>query len=150
MAALKATIEGQKGIQRKLKRLKKKLGPRAFAAGAYAASVDVMRKAKRDTPVLSGDLQASGYVTLPETKVRGFVVEMGFGGKAEDYASFVHERTEIHHVKGKAKFLEGAMQAKRNTSLRTIGRVGRKALASGSKRPRRAAGIPVDPFGAFS
>lgn len=143
--AIKATIKGQDQVQRKLGQLRKKLGPQAFAAGMYAANVDIIRDAKRDAPVDSGTLRNSGYVTLPSDTSRGSVTEAGFGGKAAAYAPVVHERTEISHPKGKAKFFEGSIQANRRKSLRTIARAGRVALERG-RGPKQAPGIPVDPF----
>lgn len=66
-----------------------------------AAAEVILTRAQQLTPVDTGRLRASGY-----TKRRGTKVEIGF--KAP-YSLYVHERTDLHHTNGQAKFLETAM-----------------------------------------
>lgn len=97
--------------------------PKALASGMYEEAEGTMTLAKTLTPVKTGNLRGSGHVSLPE--INGPVVEltMGFGGPAGSgnhggetnaenvgYAVYVHERVELHHPVGQAKFLEAAFQ----------------------------------------
>jgi hypothetical protein len=62
----------------------------------------VLKEAKERTPVDTGFLRSSGEVEVAEDK-NSVIVKF----KAE-YALPVHERTEIEHANGEAKFLENA------------------------------------------
>lgn len=96
-------------------------GPKALAAGMYEEAEGTMTVAKTLTPVEFGNLRASGHVTLPEVTPSSIEVTLGFGGpagsgnqgetNAEDvgYAVYVHERVELKHPVGQAKFLESAV-----------------------------------------
>lgn len=68
-----------------------------------------MTKAKELTPVDTGALRASGHVQRPEEVGYEIRVRLGFGGAAAPYAIIVHERTDVHHPVGQAKFLESAL-----------------------------------------
>lgn len=66
----------------------------------------LMTKAKMLTPVDTGALRASGHVQAPVVEGGKVSVTLGFGGAAEAYAVPVHERMDVHHPVGQAKFLE--------------------------------------------
>ena len=115
-------IVGTENVIRNLRRLGLE-APNALAAGLYEEAQGTMTLAKTLTPVEFGNLRASGHVALPT--INGPVVEiaLGFGGpagsgnhggqtNAEDvgYAVYVHERVELKHPVGQAKFLEAAFQ----------------------------------------
>ena len=142
--AIKAQVRGLDKVSRNLRQLGRKDGPNALGAGQYEANVEMMIDAKRNTPVLKGTLRGSGYVTKPVKKSRGQVSEAGFGGKADAYAVDVHERTEIAHSTGGAKYLERAAQSNRRTALRVIAREGGRALDK-RRGAKQRSGIPVDP-----
>ncbi len=67
----------------------------------------ILALAKLKAPVDSGRLRASGYTTPPE--IENGVVLNGEVGFSAEYAVFVHERTELQHTTGEAKFLEKAI-----------------------------------------
>ena len=67
---------------------------------------DTMTDAKELTPVETGTLRASGHVEGPEIGGNVVTVTMAFGGAASDYAAIVHERLDVHHPVGQAKYLE--------------------------------------------
>lgn len=91
--------------------------------GLYQEAEKIMTAAKRQTPVDTGALRASGHVKLPEATPDGLRVEMGFGGPAGvgnqgstnavavGYAIYVHERLDVHHRVGKARFLSDPTEA---------------------------------------
>jgi hypothetical protein len=60
---------------------------------------------RRRTPVEFGPLRASLSVTV-ERKGSTITAEFGAGGPSAPYAIYVHERTELHHKIGEAKFIE--------------------------------------------
>ncbi len=91
----------------------------AVAKEGYAQCELTMTAAKKDTPVDTGALRASGHVQPPIFDGNTIVIAMGFGGVAgagnlgkatneEDvgYAVWVHEDLNAQHKVGKAKFLE--------------------------------------------
>mgnify|MGYP000935691953 CR=1 FL=1 len=98
---LKGTREMEKALR--------KLGDKAEFAMKRALTTEaekVMAIAKRLTPVDTGALRASGHVQRPVVDKNKIEVTLGFGGSAASYAIFVHERTELRHTVGQAKFLE--------------------------------------------
>ncbi len=65
------------------------------------------------TPVDSGDLRGSSYSTKATISHAGIYSEVGYERDVlpeNAYSVYVHERTELHHEVGEAKFLEHAMQ----------------------------------------
>jgi hypothetical protein len=80
-------------------------GRNAALSALYLIGNNMMTKAKELTPVNTGALRGSGYVTLPQ----GDTVEMGFGGPAKEYAADVHEDLHMSHRVGESKFLEKAI-----------------------------------------
>jgi hypothetical protein len=107
--AIKAKMTGLKEAQQAIKAAKVSV-QQATAAAMYVAGNVVMTEAKQRAPIDLGILRASGYVTLPKAGSSP-VVEVGFGGAAEQYALIQHERTEFRHEVGEAKYLENAINA---------------------------------------
>lgn len=68
-----------------------------------------MTEAKERTPVDTGTLRGSGYVDLPQDQGDRITQTFGFGGAASDYALIVHERLDVNHPTGQAKFLESVV-----------------------------------------
>lgn len=101
---------------------------RASAAGQYAAGQEIMLDAKRRAPGEDGDLEDSGYVTKPVHNGSSINVEMGFGGKSEDYVVRQHEDLTLNHPAldgdsckaGEAKFFSNAIAAKSALAKRII------------------------------
>jgi len=58
-------------------------------------------------PVDTGALKASA--TAADAKIEGNLIK-GEAGFNTDYAAAVHERLEVHHPQGQAKYLEDAMR----------------------------------------
>lgn len=84
----------------------------AVAAALYEEGERIMGEAKRLCPVDTGTLRASGHVSEPTvTPGDGVIVLLGFGGPAADYAVYVHERLDVHHPNGQAKFLSMPAEA---------------------------------------
>ncbi len=77
---------------------------------------EVQRYSVTLTPVDTGDLRGSSYTGEPESNNNsGLKVEVGYERDVlpeNAYSVYVHERTELHHDVGQAKFLETALQTK--------------------------------------
>jgi hypothetical protein len=97
---LKAHVEGIQEIERKLQDLVRKY-PEAAATATYQEGLALLADSVKEVPVDTGRLRRTGYVDAP-TDARDPKVVVGYG---TDYALPVHERTEVHHPVGKAKFL---------------------------------------------
>lgn len=84
----------------------------AVAGALVAEGEQIMGKAKELCPVDTGALRASGHVSEPtETPAGAVIVLLGFGGPAASYAVYVHERLDVHHPNGQAKFLSTPAEA---------------------------------------
>ena len=125
-----------KGLDGVLRTLEKHIEAVVKSQGAalYMAANDVMTLAKEHTPLKIGPLQNSGYVSEPEKVGSKVVVEMGFGGVAEDYAIRQHEDMDLIHPNPDrgAKFLENAMDAKRAQIMEDLPLLLKVALMSGN------------------
>lgn len=111
--AIKSRVIGLGSLKTKLNALGD--GANSVAATVlYQESEKIMIDAKRLTPVLTGDLRNSGFVRPPLLRKTGVSVELGFGGVAAPYAVFVHERVDLKHNVGQAKFLEAAFVARKD------------------------------------
>lgn len=83
-----------------------------FTSAAAAALNEIaeatMTDAKERTPVDTGRLRASGKVehAKPLALVGNIQATLTFG---TEYAVYVHERTQLRHAVGEAKFLERAV-----------------------------------------
>lgn len=96
------------GVER-LQRALTEAGARAnegAAAGLTRVAETIISDAVPLVPVDTGTLRASHLVQPPEMSESNVTVTFGFGGAASDYAVVVHERMDVHHPVGQAKFLE--------------------------------------------
>jgi hypothetical protein len=77
------------------------------AAGAlWQNAQDVQRVASTKIPVKTGHLRRSYVVDVPRIRPGAISVVVGYGAH---YALWVHERTELTHTNGQAKFLTVAI-----------------------------------------
>jgi hypothetical protein len=91
----------------------------AFAAGIFLGASEVITTAMRITPVDTGYLRSSRYVTKPVITGRRVEVRAGFHAS---YATRVHE-TNRQYVVGEWKFLSKAVDYHVPTFGQTIGSV---------------------------
>jgi hypothetical protein len=135
-----------RGLDRVLKALDKRAKDYrdAVAAGVYMLGNEIMTDSKRRTPVDTGTLKGSGFVTQPEERGGWIVSTLGYGGPAKDYAVAQHEKTEYAHPEGgEAKFLENAANAFTGSGARIVRETALKVFGSStsaSKGPH-----PTDP-----
>lgn len=93
------------GFDAMLRRLKHE-APGAVGAALYQTGLRVIRRAIHLTPVDTGRLRSTAYCTPPHVAGEEIYVTVGYGTA---YAIFVHERVDLHHAVGEAKFLEKAI-----------------------------------------
>lgn len=79
---------------------------RAAGRGLYTGGEAIMAVSKRRTPVDTGRLRASAWVSLPERHGNRVRVNLNYG---TEYAIFVHEILSARHNVGQAKFLASAV-----------------------------------------
>jgi hypothetical protein len=121
------TIAGSAELAARL-RAAGEAGIRGAEAGLFAAGNVIMEDAKRRAPVDLGNLKGSGYVADPERAATGVTIEVGFGGPAAAYAVVQHERLDYHHDVGEAKYLERAIDAKKDEAFAAMARVAADTL----------------------
>jgi hypothetical protein len=121
----------------------------ATPVALYQEAQDIMRESKRQVPVDTGRLRATGYVTPPQKDEQGRdYVELGYG---TDYALYVHEipppeegaphprqiqpgtRT-ARHVTGKWKYLEDPIKERADRIPENIRRRAQHVLEKYAKR----------------
>lgn len=86
--------------------------------GLLIAGLLIEGASKELTPWETGHL-AGGTYTEPIGTSDAPGIEIGY---IADYAVFVHERTELHHPVGQAKFLETALKQNAKRILEIIGK----------------------------
>jgi hypothetical protein len=123
-------IEGMEAMKVALSKCTER-GMNAAKAAVYLEANNIMAIALPRTPKDTGALRSSGYVTLPEETP---VVEMGFGGPAEDYAVAVHEDLSPKNwtTDGTGhKFLENAIDQRRGGMEQNLGALYQAAFDQG-------------------
>lgn len=86
--------------------------------GLRLGAAMVKRESQMRTPVDEGNLKG-GHYTAVQVNGSFAVAEIG---TVADYAIYVHEDLEAYHPVGEAKFLENAMQAKKDEVINLIHR----------------------------
>lgn len=77
------------------------------AEGLKEAAEIVFANSQRNVPQATGALKRSGKINRSE---HGLAAEVTYGeGLPDNRAAIVHEKLEIHHPNGSAKYLENAM-----------------------------------------
>lgn len=87
----------------------------ATIGGLLAGGLIIQREAQIRTPVRYGNLRASAYTRKAPDNPEA--VEVGF---TASYALYVHENLEAHHTVGEAKFLEHAVEAKKDEAVAAV------------------------------
>jgi hypothetical protein len=121
-------VQGVAELNAKLRALGENI-PEEAGAELYRQAEDVMGDSKQNyVPVDTGTLKSSGYVELPERDGDQLRVEMGYGGAAAPYAIYVHERLDVRHPVGQAKFLELPLLAAVETIFTAIADAVRRGI----------------------
>jgi hypothetical protein len=101
-----ASIIGTAQVARSLYRIKKEM-PAIMGRGLYRAGNRIMTLSKENyVPIDTGFLKSTGVVDLPRLTAGGMEVQLKYSA---NYAVYVHERLNVAHPHGQAKYLEAAM-----------------------------------------
>ena len=107
-------IEGTKEVLDAITKAARRY-PEAAAVALYEECLAIMAESVKLVPVDTGRLRATAYVAPPKFG-RDTECRVGYGTR---YAVYVHERTDVRHTNGEAKFLEKpAMAAQRGFAAR--------------------------------
>lgn len=98
-------VTGLEKVNANLRQFARRVPDRAARALNVVAE-ETMTDAKARTPVDTGTLRRSGKVH-DHASARKLTAGLSF---ATEYAVYVHERTDIRHPNGEAKFLENAIK----------------------------------------
>jgi hypothetical protein len=110
-------IEGVADFQDKLNKIRSSV-PKALTTVMSEFVLKVQNEAMKRTPVDTGNLRSSYRTMVSQLPKRGVVGRVV--NKAE-YATYVHERTELRHDVGEAKFLHNAVMEKRHELRNKLG-----------------------------
>lgn len=83
--------------------------PQRVARALYQEALVELKEMKRRTPVDTGALRASEEVEEPTISGRDIAVRVTAGGPSAPYALIVHERLDVDHPVGQAKFMESVI-----------------------------------------
>lgn len=109
-------VRGVKKVRANLKNASVRM-TRAVDAALYQVGLEIDADAVMRTPVDTGRLRSSHYVSPPVGDPS--VVQIGSG---TDYAVPVHERTGVGHTVGEAKYLQNAVDAAKSDMAANIAR----------------------------
>jgi len=109
------SLEGLRTVEQNLKKALDQIKGQT-KAGLLEAGLLVQRRSQELVPVDTGHLKGSAYIE-PTDLPNGPVVEVGYGA---EYATHVHERLELHHPQGQAKYLETAIKESVDDILKII------------------------------
>jgi hypothetical protein len=102
-------LKGTRELKARLLRFVRIGIPDEFSSALYQEALLVEKVSRERTPVLTGALRASHETSEPFREEDTLSCEISVGGPAAPYAVWVHEKVEIHHKVGQAKFLESAV-----------------------------------------
>jgi hypothetical protein len=107
---------GESDVMRRLNKAIASI-PRALAASLYAEGLEADAEMVKRIPVEYGVLRGSHYVSPPTGTIMPRV-QVGVGTK---YAAAVHERTEVTHDVGQAKYLSSVVDERRTGYAQRVG-----------------------------
>lgn len=110
---------GFKKMNSNINTLKNKIGPSSFRKSIIKSMLRVEADSMRRTPVDTGNLRSSaaGNATITSSSSNG---ASGIVYYTANYAIYVHERTELRHNVGEAKFLQNAVAKEQQTFSKNI------------------------------
>lgn len=109
-------LDGSAAMVKKFRNFVKKY-PDEVGRAMYQVAQVMATEVKERTPVATGTLRSSVFVTTPVRTGSGagsrVTVQIVCGGSAAPYAIYVHENLKAHHAVGQAKFLESVIMENR-------------------------------------
>jgi len=77
--------------------------------GLKASGERLKEKSVARTPIDTGELRSRAFVSPVTSSEDSMSVTVGYESEDPLYAVYVHERTDVHHKIGQAKFLESSL-----------------------------------------
>ena len=108
MPFFSAALTGKDKMRAKLARLQKKF-PDEVERAIYQETQVELTEVKRRTPVDTGELRASEFVSGPYRQGKRIYAMIVAGGPAAPYAIYVHENLDAFHKVGQAKYIESVI-----------------------------------------
>ena len=102
MSGFKVRVVGMKALDNRLQAIERST-PREFGEALIEEALMIFADSQELVPVDTGRLRASGVVADEKTFSGQTKAMIAYG---TDYGLIVHEKQEVHHVVGEAKFLE--------------------------------------------
>lgn len=135
-------MKGLKQVRKRLDKVRKD-SPNAFAGALWQNAQDIQRAANPKVPVDTGTLKRAWVVDAPKIQSGTISVDVGYGTA---YAIYVHERTDLGHDTGQAKFLEAAIKEESGKFLQKLAKRADKLIESGATglKPKRKSGPDFD------
>lgn len=104
-------------------------GPRAVAAALQEAGLEILNASLQETPVDTGALRKSGYVSVPSTLATRLRVEIGYTAK---HATKVHETDRQYRYPGtKWRYLADPFERLRHIVFAKVQDRARELVMSG-------------------
>ena len=131
------TVEGNKRLDANIERTKRAIF-QASKEEALKVAQKIMEESLKEVPRDTGALAEAAYV---EQDSKG-EVSFGYAGNrlnpktgqsVDEYMVAVHERLDVHHPVGKAKFLEDPINRNKDQAVKTIGQRFREIFQRGGK-----------------
>lgn len=138
-------LEGLPNLKKQLDKQVRDRLRNASKSALYEEAQILRTDAMEHTPVDTNALRSHHYATLPEETGNDIVCEVGTGGPAKEYAVYVHERTELRHKVGEAKWLEKAYNRRAAGFKGRFGKLVRRHYERGGGPPAKAPGVPTTP-----
>jgi len=90
--------------------------------GLEEVAEQLKEKSVAKTPVDTGELRSRAFVSPVVAEENTMVVTVGYASESPEYAIYVHERTDVRHRVGQAKFLESSLHEIYGQFIQMIGR----------------------------
>lgn len=107
---MSANIRGLREFKRNLNTVVNGLGPVSYKKALIRGLIIIEGESMRRTPVDTGKLRSSAAGNSRITQIKNSGAK-GIVFYTANYAIYVHERTELKHTNGEAKFLQNAISA---------------------------------------
>jgi hypothetical protein len=112
-------LEGLDRFKTNLRTIEDSVVPRTLETAMGKFVLKVQNNAMDRTPVKTGNLRSSYKTKVDAPTKRGI---LGYVRNTAEYAPYVHERTELKHDTGEAKFLHNAIMAERHELWKQVGK----------------------------
>jgi hypothetical protein len=132
---LSINLEGLAAAQAGLESVPAKINE-GFKMALRGWAEDVLARSQQLVPINTGRLKSTGQVNGPEMKNGVLEVHIGYGDRRSAfYAAIVHERLDVRHPHGQAKFLEIPL----NENLKTLDAALTRVIETSLERIAKAA-----------